>query len=66
MQLHGQLPPDRIEALRPELSGLDNLERVVRWALARDLPLQVVPMDEFTHDVLVSLPDGLVLVFDST
>ena len=27
---------------------------------------QVIVQDEFTHDVLVSLPDGRALAFDST
>ena len=27
---------------------------------------QVIVQDEFTHDVLVSMPDGRALAFDST
>lgn len=41
------------------------LEQVVGWALARDLPIRVVPMDEFTNDVVVPVDGHTVLVFDS-
>ena len=49
-----------------EVIEAQTLEAVVRWALGRDLPLEVVPMDEFTHDVVVPVRDDVVLVFDTT
>ncbi|MEZ4235743.1 MAG: hypothetical protein R3F59_06185 [Myxococcota bacterium] len=51
--------------LAPVLAA-HTLEVVVRWALARDLALRVVPMDEFTFDVVVAVPGGVVLLFDTT
>jgi hypothetical protein len=52
----------------PSLSRLRSLEAVVRWALAQEppLPIDVHPMDEFTHDVVVQVEDAVWTVFDST
>jgi hypothetical protein len=47
------------------IRGCRSLEQVVRFALGRGLDLRVVPMDEFTNDVVVPVTEGLVLVFDS-
>ena len=43
-----------------------NLEQAVRWGLARGAEIDVLAQDEFTHDVIVALPTGQVLVYDST
>jgi hypothetical protein len=50
------------------LRTFQTLGPVVRWALAKDPPVDIetVPLDEFTHDVVVPLADDLVLVFDTT
>lgn len=55
-------------AALPALSQLRSLEAVVRWALAQEppLPIDVYPMDEFTHDVVVQVEDEVWTVFDST
>ena len=42
------------------------LEGLVRQAIGAGVPIDVVPMDEYRHDVLMVLSDALVLVFDTT
>jgi hypothetical protein len=51
-----------------DLQSFQVLETVVRQALAHPAnpSVDVVAMDEFSHDVLVVLDHDLVLVFDST
>jgi hypothetical protein len=47
-----------------DLGAFRILDQVVRWALAEGRDVDVVQMDEFTHDVIV---DGApVYVFDCT
>ena len=50
------------------LSSLRSLEAVVRWALAQEppLPIEVHPMDEYTHDVVVQVEEHVWTVFDAT
>lgn len=63
----GNIGEDRVEQLQAATDSLTSLDHVVRWALAEGLELaDVIAMDEYTHDVVVPLPDGLVLVFDCT
>ena len=53
----------------PETVGLQMLEQVFRWAIAREeqlLPGDVVIQDEYTHDVIFVASDGSALVFDVT
>jgi len=68
----GLSPAEAAEAER-ELSGQQNLNDVMRWALAHpggvfapSVVADVVVQDEFTHDVVVPWRDGLVLVYDTT
>lgn len=45
------------------------LEEVVRWGLAHKPPLllsDVVVQDEFTHDAVLPVRKGVVLVYDCT
>ena len=45
------------------------LKAVVDWCLAQTPPIldaDVVTQDEFTHDLIVPLPSGTHLVYDST
>ena len=52
--------------VEPELSArLASVETLAQVA-ARFPIAGVVVQDEFTHDVLVSLPDGRALAFDAT
>jgi hypothetical protein len=50
-------------------SALRSLGDVLAWAHARRPPaefLDVVPMDEFTNDVILRVTPEVYLVFDST
>ncbi|MGH9944999.1 MAG: hypothetical protein ACRD9R_21830, partial [Pyrinomonadaceae bacterium] len=65
------LSPERLAQVERELSWQQNLQDILKWALADQsgafapsVVTDVVVQDEFTHDVLVSWRDGLVLVFD--
>jgi hypothetical protein len=62
--IHFELPIDAAEeqSLRQRLSRHTILERVLRDGLQIE---DVVPMDEYTHDVLVALGPRW-LVYDST
>ena len=63
------LAPDRLAALWAELLPHITLERVARWGYSQRPFVEVtdvVIQDEFTHDVILPLPEGLVLVYDST
>ena len=63
------LSPEQLAALRAEIEGHVTLERVVRWGLARSPQRwveDVVVQDEFTHDVILPIREGLVLVYDAT
>lgn len=71
MALHilPEIPEARGQSLRALVSAHTTMERVARWAFSQRPPLDIVDIirqDEFTHDVIVPLPDGLVLVYDST
>ncbi len=57
-ELRGSAEP----ALAAQVAGVGTLADVAsRWRIA-----DVVVQDEFSHDVLVSLPDGRALAFDAT
>ncbi|MCB9793590.1 MAG: hypothetical protein H6741_12780 [Alphaproteobacteria bacterium] len=63
------LTPERRLALEAATASHHILERVVRWGYAQQPMIEisdVIVQDEFTHDVIVPLPDGLFLVYDST
>lgn len=64
---HGSVPEARLAELDRLLGGLGSLERVLRALDGEKLSLgDVIPMDEYTIDILVDLPDGLTLAFDTT
>ena len=54
--------------LRGTFGSFTRLAEVLDWMRALDPPalIEVVTQDEYTHDVLVTLPDGRCLDFDST
>lgn len=67
------LDSEGLARLEGELSGQQNLNDVLRWALSRpkgvfipSVVAEVIVQDEFTHDVIVPYRDGLVLVYDTT
>jgi hypothetical protein len=70
---HANLPPEQIARLEDELSGQQNLNDVMKWALSHpqgvfipSVVANVIVQDEFTHDVIVPYRDSLVLVYDTT
>ena len=67
------LSAEQLTAIERELSGQQNLNDVMKWALAhppgtfaRAVVAGVVVQDEFTRDVIVPWRDNLVLVYDTT
>jgi hypothetical protein len=70
---HANLTPEEIARIETELSGRQNLNDVMKWALSHragvfipSVVADVIVQDEFTHDVIVPYRDGLTLVFDAT
>jgi len=70
---HANLPANVIAEIERELSGQENLQGMMKWALSHppgtflpEVVAKVVLQDEFTHDVIVPWRDGLVLVYDTT
>ncbi len=70
---HANLPPEQIAQLESELSGQQNLNDVMKWALSHpkgvfipSVVADVIVQDEFTHDVIIPYRDNLVLVYDTT
>ena len=67
------LSAEQLAEVERELSGQQNLNDVMKWALAhppgvftRTVIAGVIVQDEFTHDVIVPWRDNLVLVYDTT
>jgi hypothetical protein len=70
---HANLSPEQIAQLEGELSGQQNLNEVMKWALSHpegifisSVVANVIVQDEFTHDVIIPYRDCLVLVYDTT
>jgi hypothetical protein len=70
---HANLSPEQIAQIEGELSGQQNLNDLMKWALSHpkgifvpSVVVDVIVQDEFTHDVIVPYRDGLVLVYDTT
>jgi len=67
------LSAEQLAEIERELFGQQNLNDVMKWALAyppgiftRTVIAGVIVQDEFTHDVIVPWRDKLVLVYDTT
>ena len=70
---YANLSKELIAQIASDLSGQENLQDVMSWALSAPkgtfIPAvvsEVIVQDEFTHDVIVPWWDGLVLVYDTT
>jgi hypothetical protein len=70
---HANLSSQEISQIEIELSGQENLNDVMKWALSHpkgtfipSIVAEVVVEDEFTHDVIIPYRDSLVLVYDTT
>jgi hypothetical protein len=67
------LAVDQLASLEAEIAAQQNLQDLMRWALADrsgvfqpGVVADVVVQDEYTHDVVVPWREGLVLVYDTT
>ncbi len=63
------LPEAEFSALHDLLQSHETLERVVQWGVQQDPAIwieDVVIQDEFTHDIILPIREGLVLVYDAT
>ena len=70
---HANLKPEGIARIESALSGQENLNDVIKWALSHPQVIfnpsvvsQVIVQDEFTYDVIVPYHDGLVIVYGNT
>ena len=64
-----QVAAEDLEEVREIVKSHHGLKTVLDWCLAQQPPIletEVVTQDEFTHDLIVPLPSGLFLVYDST
>jgi hypothetical protein len=55
--------------LLEEVAGFATLAEVLRWGFAFSPPrdiVEVVVQDEYTHDVIMTGPEGRYLCFDTT
>jgi hypothetical protein len=52
-----------------ETRHLETLEQALQWARTRTpraLPLETIPQDEYTHDVIFQTRENEFVVFDAT
>jgi hypothetical protein len=57
------------EEILKEVKSLGSLEQAMNWAFARTPParlVDVVTQDEFTHDIVIRVDEGVFLNFDTT
>ena len=67
MRVHGAVPPARVAELTEYVRAQSITEHVFLDADARGLLIaDIIHMDEYTIDLVVPLPDGVVLVYDTT
>jgi hypothetical protein len=63
------LPLTEFEPLQTQLSQLHSMLRVLKWLESFQPALRpddLIPQDEFSYDLLVPLPDGLYLSYDTS
>jgi hypothetical protein len=69
LEIRSEVTPELEQELRSLVTRHRTLEDVVRWGLAQSPPAliaNVVVQDEYTHDVVVPHPSGVVLAYDTT
>ena len=62
-------PIEKLTALERELPRVGTLQEFVLWGSARRpqiLLTETIALDEYTHEVIAPLRDGLTLVLDAT
>jgi hypothetical protein len=66
---YAQITEPMKAALERTFGSFSMLHQVLDWGRTSEPPIQVdeiITMDEYTHDVLVALPDNRYLAFDTT
>ena len=66
---YGGLSGSALATLSNVVSKHQSLDQIFAWGRSQSpqvVPADVVKQDEFTHDVLVPLPDGNWLVYGTT
>lgn len=58
--------PDQLAAINQWLASIHSLEDLARVKPDGPQTVAIIPMDEFTHDVIVHFDGPVHLVFDST
>lgn len=67
MKLHGVVSEHRAAEIRAFTAGHTTTDRLLRAHLANDCDIaDIHNMDEYSLDVVVPLPDGLVLIYGTT
>ena len=67
IRVHGIVDPRRVAGLAALTARQSITEQVFRMVDELDLVVvDLLPMDEYTIDVVIALPDGLHLVYDTT
>ena len=67
MNVHGQIAPERVAELEAFTAPHTTTSRLLRDHLARGCDItDIHAMDEYTLEVVVPLPDGLVLIYGTT
>lgn len=67
MQVVGDIAAGRLLELERLVAGCGTTEKVFAALQRHGLTFtDIIEQDEYDHDLLVSLPDGLWLVFDTT
>lgn len=66
---YAALTPTELGFLANAFCGFTTLGQVLDWGRGVEPPLvvdEIITQDEYTHDVLLRLPDGRYLNFDAT
>lgn len=68
LENRAQVSAETLAPLEALLRGHRSMKHVLDWALTQAPPLvpDMVTQDEFSHDFLLRLPNGLYLAYDST
>ncbi len=63
------LSPNRFAEIAEIVNDHCSIKHAIDWCASQTPPLdeiEVVPQDEYSHDILIGYRDGLWLVYDST
>ena len=67
LDVHGGVPERRIHELQAFIAEHRTTARLTRDVFANGLDIaDILAMDEYSLDIVVPLPDGLVLIYGTT